>query len=211
MKIYNGYPDEVQIDGTETTVHDVNRMLLSLMWDKRLIDPDKEYLSRHYRTERQQYLDAQDEMTEENRQALQAVEQKLSDEIQHCEARLKRLKQRELEKKAKGMRSAKRIHYYLEVANYSPEENESYNSEDIELWDYLFGENRLSWHWGLDYGSTIVEEREEQCRWKNRIRTAQPIDKETFKELNALKEKYHVAWQDVQKIKNFMLTIRLEY
>ena len=31
MKIYNGYPDEVQIDGTETTVHDVNRMLLSIV------------------------------------------------------------------------------------------------------------------------------------------------------------------------------------
>ena len=65
MKIYNGYPDEVVIDGVETTVHDVNRMLLSLMWDKRLSDGDKGYLLCQYRTERQRYLDAQYEMTEE--------------------------------------------------------------------------------------------------------------------------------------------------
>lgn len=107
MKIYNGYPDEVVIDGVETTVHDVNRMLLSLMWDKRLSDGDKGYLLCQYRTERQRYLDAQYEMTEENRKLLAMQEQKLSDEIENCEVRLERLKQRELEKKAQGLRSAK--------------------------------------------------------------------------------------------------------
>ena len=86
MKIYNGYPDEVVIDGVETTVHDVNRMLLSLMWDKRLSDGDKGYLLCQYRTERQRYLDAQYEMTEENRKLLAMQEQKLSDEIENCEA-----------------------------------------------------------------------------------------------------------------------------
>lgn len=115
MKIYNGYPDEVVIDGVETTVHDVNRMLLSLMWDKRLSDGDKGYLLCQYRTERQRYLDAQYEMTEENRKLLAMQEQKLSDEIENCEVRLERLKQRELEKKAQGLRSAKRIAYHWKL------------------------------------------------------------------------------------------------
>lgn len=215
MKIYNGYPDEVVIDGVETTVHDVNRMLLSLMWDKRLSDGDKGYLLCQYRTERQRYLDAQYEMTEENRKLLAVQEQKLSDEIENCEVHLERLKQRELEKKAQGVRSAKRIAYHLEIDNRALEEGEPYNTEEVELWDYLFSENCTLWSWGVSYNSVEVREEEEsRLDWrKNLTRMVQPGKKEesSFKTLECLKKKYGVAWQDVQKIQHFRLTIQMEY
>ena len=215
MKIYNGYPDEVVIDGVETTVHDVNRMLLSLMWDKRLSDGDKGYLLCQYRTERQRYLDAQYEMTEENRKLLAMQEQKLSDEIENCEVRLERLKQRELEKKAQGLRSAKRIAYHLEIDNRALEEGEPYNTEEVELWDYLFSENCTLWAWGVSYNSVEVREEEDsRPDWrKNLTRKVQPGKKEesSFKTLGCLKKKYGVAWQDVQKIQHFRLTIQMEY
>ncbi len=215
MKIYNGYPDEVVIDGVETTVHDVNRMLLSLMWDKQLSDGDKGYLLCQYRTERQRYLDAQYEMTEENRQSLTIQEQKLSDEIENCEVRLERLKQRELEKKVQGLRSAKRIDYHLEIDNRTLEEGEPYNTEEVELWDYLFSEKCTLWSWGVSHNSVEVRDEEESSLdWrKNRTRMVQPGEKEesSFKTLECLKREYGVAWQDVQKIQYFRLTIQMEY
>lgn len=211
MRIYNGYPDEVHIDGTDTTLHDVNRMLLALMLDERLTDADKEYLTRLYRIERQRYLDAQYEMTETRRRVLQQIERKLADELHGCEARLNRLLQREREKKSQGLlRPAGYIHYHLEVANYAPEENESYSSEEVELWDSLFCENRLSWHWGLEWGTVAVDDGQ-QYRREGRVKTMRTADHASLRNLTAIKEKYHVAWQDIQKIKHFMLTVRLEY
>ena len=75
MRYYKGYPEEMKIDGRTVTLHDVERTMLSLYWDKFVCESDKTWLMDKYKEERMNYLDANFSFIDGNRRRLKKVEQ----------------------------------------------------------------------------------------------------------------------------------------
>lgn len=222
MKMYNGYPEEVKIDDKDTTLHDVERLLLSLMWDDRLPENDKNHLSAIYRKERQRYLDGRYILTDEKYKVLQDLEQKISDEASKCRERMKRLKQKELDKERDGLLPASGIDCHLEVDNIDL--GDSYSDEAVDLWDCLFGEDDRYPMWGFHYmeigthvdlgmGRPIEFDNDYKYQGHRSDNEEETVDNklEAFEELNRLRATYLVAWQDIERIQNLALTINLWY
>jgi len=79
MKTYRGYPAEVHIDGKEMAVHDVERLILALYWDKEIPEGDNDWLTSCYKRERQRWLDTEFIRNEENTKRIEQVAQMLTD------------------------------------------------------------------------------------------------------------------------------------
>ncbi len=205
MRTIKGYPKEIEIGVDGATLHDVNRLLLALMWDHELSNEDKHCLETSYRRERQRYLDGLYEMTDERREALLKLERRMAAEIRNCDLRLERMEAREKEERDKGMLFARNIRYHLEIENFSWEDFGS--TDELELMDLLYSEDRLSGYWGITDGVTIYDKDEESSRDQYR----QDKPEEELPTLNMLRNKYTVAWQDIEKIKKFRLTIVMDY
>ena len=101
MKYYKGFPDEMKVDGRNVTLHDLERTMLSLYWDKTLCESDKDYLMGKYKEERMRYLDGVFRFNEENRRRLEEVEQLLENAVQRMYGVCEQVKERELEKHRK--------------------------------------------------------------------------------------------------------------
>ena len=74
MKYYKGYPEEMKVDGQAVTLHDIERTMLSLYWDKTLCEGDKSHLMDQYKEERMRYLDNIYQPTETDQLRLKEVE-----------------------------------------------------------------------------------------------------------------------------------------
>ncbi len=205
MRTIKGYPKEIEIGKDGVTLHDANRLLLALMCDHELADQDKHRLETSYRQERQRYLDGLYEMTDERKAALLRLERRMAAEIRNCDQRLERMMVSEKEKRDKGMLFARNIRYHLEIENFSHEDFGS--TEELDLMDLLYSEDRLNTYWGITEGVTIYDKDEEDS-WQH-YRQDKP--EEGLPTLNMLRNIYTVAWQDIEKIKKLRLTIVMDY
>ncbi len=198
------YPRKIRIDGKRFTLEDANRLLLALSRDEELAEMDSGDLRDNYKKERQRYLDGLYEMTDERKATLLRLERRMAAEIRNCDLRLERMRAREKEKRDKGMRFARHIRYHWETGDYSYKDFAT--TDELELMESLFHEDKLNDYWGV-CGEVFIGDTD----------TGEPsYDKkekpeETLPTLNMLREKYVIAWQDIEKIVNFRLFIEMEY
>ncbi len=208
MRIIKGYPLEINIDGVKVTIHDVNRLILSLYEDMHITPKEKDELKEIYLQERQAYLDKIYHMTEEKKALFLELEKRLSEEIEDCRARLERMKIREEEKKNSGEAYATNIEYHLQIANIR--RNFDFSEAD-DIQDALFEEDKFNPFWGFRYERTTCGEDEEDNSYNYSSKPAETKADENLYNINHLKEKYIVAWEDIEKIKDLMLTIKFIY
>lgn len=104
MKYYKGYPEEIKVDGQAVTLHDIERTMLSLYWDKTLCEGDKDHLMDQYKEERMRYLDSIYQPTEVDQLQLKKVERLFTDSKERMENVCQRLIKTELQKKSKDKR-----------------------------------------------------------------------------------------------------------
>ncbi len=206
--MYKGYPYEVHIDGKDTTVHDVDKLLMALHDDDDIYEDVRDELSGIYLRERQRYLDEHYEMTAERNDALTALERRLAAEIRRCDKYLERLLSREKEKEKSGQRSARVVRYHLEVDDRLHEE--CLSEEEAEFWYMLFEENRHYSMWGFVYNVVYCKEEDEFFASPYYTHDAGDVAEE-FPTLGLMREKYLVAWEDIEKIRHLALTIEFKY
>lgn len=209
MKYYKGYPEEMKVDGQEATLHDIERAMLSLYWDKTLCDGDKNHLMDQYKEERMRYLDSIFQPTGTDRLRLKEVERMFADAQQRMSDVCQRLIKTELQKKEQRQKAANELSLHLEVWNLEDTESLSYSDEENDLWNILFGEERNYYpYWGLMTNHVYINESELKEYRRPAIHDA--TDKEE-NPLILLKETYKPGWQDILKITRFYLTVDLYY
>ncbi len=209
MQLIKGYPKDIHIDDVEVTVHDVNRLILSLNDDMYVTQKEKDELKTIYLEERQAYLDKIFNMTKEKKANFLELEKRISEEIEDCRERLERMKIREEEKKENGEAYATNIEYHLQIDNYN--RNIFDFSETDELQDVLFEEDKFYSLWGFKCEKTTCGENEEDNFDDYSFKPKGTKAEENLYNINRLKEIYNVAWEDIEKIKGFMLTIKFKY
>lgn len=223
MKYYNGYPEELLIDGRTITLHDVERAMLSLYWDKNIRQADRNQLMDTYKEARMQWLDSCFVFTEADRRRLHDVEQLYLDALRRLENVCRRLTDGELAKSRRGEKNAARLLLHLEVWNLEDTPNLSYTDEDCDLWDVFFGEDRdFDPYWGIVCESVYIdEERQTSSHYSRFLGSYAPsLENQASQETQPgafsadflhLKKHYKVSWQDLLKISRFNLTVDVSY
>ena len=151
----------MKIDGQAVTLHDAERTMLSLYWDKFVCESDKTWLMDKYKEERMNYLDANFSFIDGNRRRLKKVEQLWINARQRMENLSQRMGEREQEKFRRGERSADQLRVHIEVWNLEDTEEVSYGDDERDLWNICFGEDR-NYHsyWGFLCESIGIHEKE---------------------------------------------------
>ena len=210
MKYYKGYPEEMKVDGQAVTLHDIERTMLSLYWDKTLCEGDKSHLMDQYKEERMRYLDNIYQPTETDQLRLKEVEHLFANAKERMENVCQRIIKTELQKRKQGEKAANKLSLHLEVWNLEDTEDICYSDEESDLWDVLFGEEREYFpYWGLMSNHVYISEGElKEYRHPKRYDTTTDEEEEP---LSQLKKAYKLGWQDILKITRFYLTVNLEY
>lgn len=209
MKYYKGYPEEIKVDGQAVTLHDIERTMLSLYWDKTLCEGDKSHLMDQYKEERMRYLDNIYQPTETDQLRLKEVEHLFANAKERMENVCQRIIKTELQKREQGEKAANKLSLHLEVWNLEDTETLSYSDEENDFWNILFEEERDYYpYWGLMSSHVYISEselKEYHCPkfYASRDEEDKPIDQ--------LKKAYKLGWQDIMKITRFNLTVNLEY
>ena len=209
MKYYKGYPEEMKVDGQAVTLHDIERTMLSLHWDKTLCEGDKDHLMDQYKEERMRYLDNIYQPTETDQLRLKEVEHLFANAKERMENVCQRIIKTELQKREQGEKAANKLSLHLEVWNLEDTETLSYSDEENDFWNILFEEERDYYpYWGLMSSHVYISEselKEYYCPkfYASRDEEDKPIDQ--------LKKAYKLGWQDIMKITRFNLTVNLEY
>ena len=202
------------------TLHDVERNMLSLYWDEKLNESDKDFLMRQYKRERMRYLDETFQLTADKTQALKGVETLWQEAQKRMGTTKKRLVEREVEKMKQGRLAARYIRLFLEIGNLEDTEKVSYSDEENDLWGILCGEDRRhDLFWGIDWTSEDIATYEQRKDWENshkpqHARKEQTANStlETFdKNFLRMKERYLLAWSDITRITRFDLTVHMCY
>lgn len=216
MKYYKGYPEEMKIDGQAVTLHDAERTMLSLYWDKFVCESDKTWLMDKYKEERMNYLDANFSFIDGNRRRLKKVEQLWINARQRMENLSQRMGEREQEKFRRGERSADQLRVHIEVWNLEDTEEVSYGDYERDLWDICFGEDR-NYHsyWGFLCESIGIHEKENTTYVRPHVSPLSADCKDWPASLDCdflrLKAHYQVSWQDMLKISRFYVTVDMHY
>lgn len=220
MRYYKGFPEEVKIGEGEMSLHDVERNMLSLYWDEKLNESDKDFLMRQYKKERMRYLDETFQLTADKTQVLKGVETLWQEAQKRMETTKKRLVEREVEKMKQGKLAARCVRLFLEIGNLEDAEEVSYSDEENDLWGILCGEDRRhDLFWGIDWTSEDIATYGQWKDWENNHKP-QHVSKEqtansaleTFgKDFLRMKERYLLAWSDISRITRFDLTVHMCY
>lgn len=220
MKYYNGFPEEVKIGEGEMSLHDVERNMLSLYWDEKLNESDKDFLMRQYKRERMRYLDETFQLTADKTQVLKGVETLWQEAQKRMESTKQRLVEREVEKMKQGRLAARHVRLFLEIGNLEDTEEVNYSDEENDLWGILCGEDRRhDLFWGITWTSEDIATYEQRKDWENshkpqHVKKEQTANRslETFdKDFLKMKERYLLAWSDISRITRFDLTIKMCY
>ena len=118
MKYCNGFPQTMAVGENGVTLHDLERTMLSLDWDKNLNDGDREFLMKGYKEERMRYMDSLFAFTEEHRRRLEEVEKLYLEAVRRMEAVVDRMTRREVQKRKQGAVSAKMVRANLEIGTW---------------------------------------------------------------------------------------------
>lgn len=216
MRYYKGYPEEMKIDGRTVTLHDVERTMLSLYWDKFVCESDKTWLMDKYKEERMNYLDANFSFIDGNRRRLKKVEQLWINARQRMENLSQRMGERKQEKFRRGERSADQLRVHIEVWNLEDTEEVSYGDDERDLWNICFGEDR-NYHsyWGFLCESIGIHEKENTTYVRPHVSPLSADCKDWPASLDCdflrLKAHYQVSWQDMLKISRFYVTVDMHY
>lgn len=209
MKYYKGYPEEMKVDGQAVTLHDIERTMLSLYWDKTLCDEDKDYLMDQYKEERMRYLDSIYQPTEADQLQLKEVKRLFANAKQRMGNICQRIIKTELQKKEQGQKAANELLLHLEVWNLEDTETIAYSDEEKDLWNILFEEERNYYpHWGLMTSHVYINGSEPKEYHRPKIHDHTGEEEES---LSQLKKTYKSSWQDILKIKRFYLTVNIKY
>lgn len=201
MKTYKGYPAEVHIDGETMTVNDVERLILSLYWDKEISKRDNERLSEDYKRERQRWLDSQFTKDEESAKRLNEVAAMFTAAEKRMENTAKSMAAEVRERCDSG---AKRIVLHVEIGDLLGGPSAGITDEDAELWDALCGEECNYYpYWGV---SCLYVDLTHDKKWN----TGRQEDKARYtpeQQLSVLRDAYLLAWQDIIRIPRFVMTV----
>ena len=220
MKYYRGFPEEVKIEEGGMTLHDVERNMLSLYWDEKLNEMDKDFLMRQYKRERMCYLDETFQLTEDKMQVLKRVETLWQEARKRMERTRERLAEQEVKKMKQGKTAARYVRLFLEIGNLEDTENVTYSDEEDDLWSILCGEDRRhDLFWGIVWASediTAYELKKEECENNKfqRVNKEQTVNgtSEAFdQDFLGMKERYLLAWSDIMRISRFDLTVKMCY
>lgn len=220
MRYYKGFPEEVKIGDGKMTLHDVERNMLSLYWDEKLNESDKDFLMRQYKRERMRYLDETFQLTADKTQILKGVETLWQEAQKRMETTKKRLVEREVEKMKQGKLAARCVRLFLEIGNLEDAEEVNYSDEENDLWGILCGEDRRhDLFWGITWTSEDIATYEQRKDWENshkpqHVKKEQTANStpETFgKDFLGIKERYLLAWSDISRITRFDLTVHMCY
>lgn len=206
MKIYEGYPERIEVTDKES-LENAERLILHLMWDRSLPPATLDSLYDQYMYARTAYLDSIFEWTDENRERISVVSRLVADECRNLENTLRTIGEVELAKREEGLRPAKVIEGYVEVPN-EDFHDEIYN----DLWGFFFSiSGRESYVCRrclyVDNGYGRVHD------WPNRRFCSMtyetdwtPYDglnlpDETKERIKKLKESLLISWQDLANIR----------
>lgn len=220
MRYYKGFPEEVKIGDGKMTLHGVERNMLSLYWDEKLNEGDKDFLMRQYKRERMRYLDETFQLTADKTQALKRVETLWQEAQKRMETTKKRLVEREVEKMKQGRLAARHVRLFLEIGNLEDTKEVNYSDEENDLWGILCGEDRRhDLFWGITWTAEDIATYEQRKDWENshkpqHVKKEQAANRslETFdKDFLKMKERYLLAWSDISRITRFDLTVHMCY
>ena len=218
MKYCNGFPQTMVVGENGVTLHDLERAMLSLYWDKELNDGDKEFVMERYKEERMRHLDGLFAFTEENRQRLEEVEWLYLEAVRRMDGIVDRMAMREARKKEQGRMAAGFILANLEIGNLEDTPDHGYSDEEMDLWGVSCGEDRQHLlFWGVRYRTVYVDDygkdrnmREQPHR--PRTAAADPGAEACLgRDFRELKDSRKLAWGDLMRITGFDLTVRLRY
>ena len=103
----------MKVDGQAVTLHDIERTMLSLYWDKTLCEGDKDHLMDQYKEERMRYLDSIYQPTEADQLQLKKVERLFTDSKERMENVCQRIIKTELQKREQGEKAANKLSLHL--------------------------------------------------------------------------------------------------
>lgn len=224
MKYYKGFPEEIKIGEGGMTLHDVERLMLSLYWDEKLNDRDKNFLMDLYKEERMHHLDEAFACTADELRKLKDVESIYLEAVQRMEATKARMAERELQKMKQGLLAASNIYLYLEIGELEETGGQCYSDEELDLWSVLCGEDRRhNWFWGVNRCSANIKNYEEAEARRQKLLEQSASQKKVAdkvpqsgtesldKDFLHMKKKYCLAWTDMMRITRFDLTVKLSY
>lgn len=197
-----GFPEEITIGEGGMSIDDVNRLMLSLDGERCMTRFRRHDLMHYYAVERQQYLDERYEMTPERKEKLLEVERLMWKSRDEMEALHRLHVEQEQRKRKQGIRIPAKICYHLEVGNV---EIEDLSDVENDMFNLLYAEDRYwSMNWGYEYSYYDFEKEEyiPPRHW------CENVHQDGFThEFHSLKDRYCLAWQDMEMITRFWLTV----
>jgi len=118
-----------------------------------------------------------------------------------------------LEQLALDEESMKRIVIHIEIDDLMGGSQDGITDEDVELWDALCNEDRYHDEaWGVYCFSLDLTDKtrpqEDRFWWKLQKQDDEP-NETADRKLSTLRERYHLAWQDIIRIPRFIMTTEI--
>ena len=211
MKHYNGYPETVEINSHQMSIHDVEHLILLLSGEDNIHPFTRNMLWDNYTKARAQYCDAQFNMGEYEKKRLNELGKRIIAQIEEMYALRDRLLRQELEKIKNGKIGAKSIELETVIQNWYSEDA---TDMEVDFYNGLFASQtnlRNFYNLCKCYTSAEYEEqnRTEPNYWKEKY--TQLAEDGILQIVHKMKEDINLAWKDMDKILDFEMKVRYIY
>ena len=211
MKHYNGYPETVEINSHQMSIHDVEHLILLLSGEDNIHPFTRNMLWDNYTKARAQYWDAQFDMDEYEKKRLNELGKRIIAQIEEMYALRDRLLRQELEKIKNGKIGAKSIELETVIQNWYSEDA---TDMEVDFYNGLFASQtnlRNFYNLCKCYTSAEYEEqnRTEPNYWKEKY--TQLAEDGILQIVHKMKEDINLAWKDMDKILDFEMKVRYIY
>ena len=211
MKHYNGYPETVEINSHQMSIHDVEHLILLLSGEDNIHPFTRNMLWDNYTKARAQYWDAQFDMCEYEKKRLNELGKRIIAQIEEMYALRDRLLRQELEKIKNGKIGAKSIELETVIQNWYSEDA---TEKEVDFYNGLFASQtnlRNFYNLCKCYTSAEYEEqnRTEPNYWKEKY--TQLAEDGILQIVHKMKEDINLAWKDMDKILDFEMKVRYIY
>lgn len=211
MKHYNGYPETVEINSHQMSIHDVEHLILLLIGEDNIHPFTRNMLWDNYTKARAQYWDAQFDMGEDEKKRLNELGKRIIAQIEEMYALRDRLLRQELEKIKNGKRGARSIELETVIQNWYSEDA---TDMEVDFYNGLFASQtnlRNFYNLCKCYTSAEYEEqnRTEPNYWKEKY--TQLAEDGILQIVHKMKEDINLAWKDMDKILDFEMKVRYIY
>ena len=211
MKHYNGYPETVEINSHQMSIHDVEHLILLLSGEDNIHPSTRNMLWDNYTKARAQYWDGQFDMGEDEKKRLNELGKRIIAQIEEMYALRDRLLRQELEKIKNGKIGAKSIELETVIQNWYSEDS---TDMEVDFYNGLFAsQTKLRNFYNLCkcYTSAEYEEqnRTEPNYWKEKY--TQLAEDGILQIVHKMKEDINLAWKDMDKILDFEMKVRYIY